>query len=119
LQQEERSPFRELTSIRFLAVAADREKLRDRNPVIGVEACLWLSTLFHSSLLLFFSNPLEISPKGGEIPNIPTAPATKADGKVENQKQVSHFPTASIPLSKRTPVLKPDGFGTGSAAQNP
>jgi hypothetical protein len=33
--------------------------------------------------------------------HIPTAPATKADGKVENQKQVSHFPTASIPLSKK------------------
>ena len=33
--------------------------------------------------------------------HIPTAPATKADGKVENQKQVSHFPTASIPLSPK------------------
>jgi hypothetical protein len=27
--------------------------------------------------------------------HIPTAPATKADGKVENQKQVFHFPTAT------------------------
>ena len=26
---------------------------------------------------------------------IPTAPAMKADGKVENQNQVSHFPTAA------------------------
>jgi hypothetical protein len=26
--------------------------------------------------------------------HISTAPATRADGKVENQKQVSHFPTA-------------------------
>ena len=29
--------------------------------------------------------------------HIPTAPTTKADGKVENQNQVSHFPTATIP----------------------
>ncbi len=28
--------------------------------------------------------------------HIPTASTTKADGKVENQKQVSHFPTAII-----------------------
>jgi hypothetical protein len=28
--------------------------------------------------------------------HIPTAPTTKADGKVENQNQVSHFPTASV-----------------------
>jgi len=28
--------------------------------------------------------------------HIPTVPTTKADGKVENQKQVSHFPTATI-----------------------
>src|ERR1035438_1177554 len=27
--------------------------------------------------------------------HISTAPAARADGKVENQKQVSHFPTAS------------------------
>jgi hypothetical protein len=27
--------------------------------------------------------------------HIPTAPATTADGKVENQNQVSHFPTAT------------------------
>ena len=28
------------------------------------------------------------------------APATKADGNVENQNQVSHFPIASVPLSQ-------------------
>jgi hypothetical protein len=33
--------------------------------------------------------------------HIPTAPATTADGKVENQKQVSHFPTASISLAQK------------------
>src|SRR5215470_5926839 len=32
--------------------------------------------------------------------HIPTASATKADGKVENQKQVSHFPTAPVSLSQ-------------------
>jgi hypothetical protein len=30
--------------------------------------------------------------------HISTAPVTKADGKVENQEQVSHFPTATISL---------------------
>jgi hypothetical protein len=40
------------------------------------------------------TSPLEISPKNRRDSHIPTAPATKADGKVENQKQVSHFPTA-------------------------
>jgi hypothetical protein len=30
--------------------------------------------------------------------HISTAPTTKADGKVENQGQVSHFPTATISL---------------------
>ena len=33
--------------------------------------------------------------------HIPTAPATR--GKVENQKQVSHFPTGCFPLSKPNP----------------
>jgi hypothetical protein len=32
--------------------------------------------------------------------HIPTTPATKADGKVENQTQVFHFPTASVSLSQ-------------------
>jgi len=30
--------------------------------------------------------------------HIPTAPAANADGKVEIQKQDSHFPTARFPL---------------------
>jgi hypothetical protein len=38
--------------------------------------------------------------KGRRDSHIPTAPATKADGKVQNQKQVSHFPTATVSLSK-------------------
>src|SRR3954451_21194509 len=45
--------------------------------------------------------PLGNLAKNRRDSHIPTAPATKADGKVENQKQVSHFPTASIPLSTK------------------
>jgi hypothetical protein len=40
---------------------------------------------------------LEISPKDKRDSPIPTAQATKADGKVENQKQVSRFPTFPPP----------------------
>src|SRR5262245_3775120 len=43
---------------------------------------------FHSS-----HSPLEISPKSGEIPTFPQ-PRRGHGGKVENQKQVSHFSTA-------------------------
>ena len=49
-----------------------------------------------------FHEPLGNLAKRRRDSHIPTAPATKADGKVENQRQVSHFPTASIPLSLRT-----------------
>ena len=48
------------------------------------------------------SEPLKSRPRRRDS-HIPTAPATQADGKVENQTQVFHFPTASIPLlSERT-----------------
>jgi len=46
-----------------------------------------------------FPQPLGNLAKSGRDSHISTAPATKADGKVENQKQVSHFPTATNPLS--------------------
>ena len=46
-----------------------------------------------------FHEPLGNLAKSRRDSHIPTAPATKADGKVENQKQVSHFPTATNPLS--------------------
>src|SRR5262249_23931599 len=49
-----------------------------------------------------FHEPLGNLAKRRRDSHIPTAPATKADGKVENQRQVFHFPTASIPLSLRT-----------------
>ena len=49
-----------------------------------------------------FHEPLGNLAKSGRDSHIPTAPATRADGKVENQKQVFHFPTAPIPsLSSR------------------
>ena len=41
-----------------------------------------------------FHEPLGKLAKGGRDSHIPTAPATRADGKVENQKQVFRFPTA-------------------------
>ena len=40
-----------------------------------------------------FHSPLEISPKAGEIPTFPQLRRLRR-GKVENQTQVSHFPTA-------------------------
>src|SRR5437763_1237862 len=40
-----------------------------------------------------FHSPLEISPKAGEIPTFPQLRRLRR-GKVENQKQVSHFSTA-------------------------
>lgn len=42
-----------------------------------------------------FHKPLGNLAKNRRDSHIPTAPAARADGKVENQKQVSHFPTAS------------------------
>ena len=47
-------------------------------------------------------SPLEISPRTGEIPTFPQLRRKQADGKVENQKQVSHFPTATNPLCPET-----------------
>src|SRR5262252_5593226 len=41
-----------------------------------------------------FHEPLGNLAKSRRDPHISPAPATRADGKVENQKQVSHFPTA-------------------------
>ena len=41
-----------------------------------------------------FHKPLGNLAKRKRASHISTAPATRADGKVENQKQVFHFPTA-------------------------
>ena len=62
---------------------------------------LWKAWKAKGRLPTLPTSPLEISPKTGEIPTFPQLRRTKADGKVENQKQVSHFPTASIPLSTK------------------
>src|SRR5215470_6936717 len=54
--------------------------------------------------------------------HIPTASATKADGKVENQKQVSHFPTApfsSAPVVSCLSALDTQGRESRSAASRP
>src|SRR5882757_6713764 len=42
-----------------------------------------------------FHEPLGNPAQKRRDSHIPTAPATTADGKVENQNQVSHFPTAT------------------------
>jgi hypothetical protein len=42
-----------------------------------------------------FHEPLGNLANSGRDSHIPTAPATRADGKVENQEQVFHFPTAT------------------------
>jgi hypothetical protein len=42
-----------------------------------------------------FHEPLGNLANGRRDSHISTAPATTADGKVENQKQVFHFPTAT------------------------
>ena len=47
-----------------------------------------------------FHKPLGNLAKSMRDSHISTAPATRADGKVENQKQVSHFPTAQNPSFK-------------------
>src|SRR6267142_4293454 len=48
-----------------------------------------------------FHSPLEISPKAGEIPTFPQLRRLRR-GKVENQNQVSHFPTAISLFEERT-----------------
>jgi len=62
---------------------------------------LWKAWKAKSRLPPLSTSPLEISPKGRRDSHISTAPTTRADGKVENQKQVSHFPTATASLSKQ------------------
>ena len=58
-----------------------------------------------------FHEPLGNLAKRRRDSHISTAPTTRADGKVENQKQVSHFPTAPNSLSLRT---KNPGCGRAS-----
>src|SRR5215472_1591886 len=56
---------------------------------------------------LSFHEPLGNLAKGGRDSHIPPAPTTRADGKVENPKQVFHFPTASVPIPE--PITHAEG----------
>ena len=49
--------------------------------------------------------------KNARFPHFHSSGGKQADGKVENQKQVSHFPTATNPLS---PGTKNPGRGRAS-----
>src|SRR5216683_2438202 len=49
-----------------------------------------------------FHEPLGNLANSGRASHISTAPATTADGNVQNQKQVFHVPTATDPLSPKT-----------------
>ena len=65
-----------------------------------------------------FHEPLGNLAEGGRDSHIPTAPAKKADGKVENQKQVFHFPTASEYLSPKQ-ARKTAAGGASPPARRP
>ena len=56
------------------------------------------------------------SRKQREIPTFPQLRRKQADGKVENQKQVSHFPTATNPLSPERKTGPRAGFALRPAA---
>ena|SRR2546426_12257249 len=62
-----------------------------------------------------FHEPLGNLAKRRRDSHISTAPTTRADGKVENQKQVSHFPTAPNSLSLRTKKTRAAGRASPSA----
>ena len=71
---------------------------------------LWKAWKAKSRLPPLSTSPLEISPRAGEIPTFPQLRRKQADGKVENQKQVSHFPTATNPLSPERKTRPRAGF---------
>ena len=79
-------------------------------------AALWKAWKAKSRLPHSFHQPLGNLAKGGRDSHISTAPATRADGKVENQKQVFHFPTApSFSLTKKK-TKRRAGFAPRAAA---
>jgi hypothetical protein len=63
-----------------------------------------------------FHSPLGISPTTGEIPTFPQLRRKQADGRVENQKRVSHFPTATNPISPEPRTGPRAGFALCPAA---
>jgi hypothetical protein len=67
-----------------------------------------------------FHEPLGNLAKGRRDSHISTAPATRADAKVENHKQVSHFPTAPNYLISKNQKSGPRaGFALRPAAGAP
>jgi hypothetical protein len=70
--------------------AKERDSYGNAGAVESVESQNQASPSFHE--------PLGNLTKIRRDSHIPTAPATRADGKVENQNQVSHFPTAPSSL---------------------
>jgi len=58
-------------------------------------AGLWKAWKTKSRFPTLPTSPLEISPKAARFPHFHSS-GGEADGKVENQEQVSHFPTASF-----------------------
>src|ERR1700704_1783409 len=83
-----------------------QESCENDGTVEGVESQKQASPSFHS--------PLEISPNPGEIPTFPQLRRLRG-GKVENQKQVSHFPTAISYVE--TPNGKRAGFAPRAPPQ--
>ena len=63
---------------------------------------LWKAWKAKSRLPTLPTSPLEISPKAARFPHSHSS-GGEADGKVENQKQVSHFPTAPTSFSLKNP----------------
>jgi hypothetical protein len=57
-----------------------------------------------------FHKPLGNLANSRRDSHIPTAPTTKADGKVENQRQVFHFSTATVSLSQKEKHRRADGL---------
>src|SRR5260370_6153071 len=63
----------------------------------------------------FPSQPTALGNRKRRDFNIPTAPARR--GKVENQKQVSHFPTCCFSVSKPNQERRPGGGSLRSRLQ--
>ncbi len=71
--------------------APGKESCGNAGAVESVESQKQASPSSHS--------PLEISPRTGEIPTFPQLRRKQAVEKWKTKKQVSHFPTATNPLS--------------------
>jgi hypothetical protein len=58
---------------------------------------LWKARKAKNRLPTLSTSPLEISPTAARFPHS-HSPGDEANGKMENQTQVSHFPTATNPI---------------------